>query len=59
MSKTTLFLGTGIFAIAILLLSSCGGGNLAKADAAKNKYQYKYAGDLYSQMAPKIKNQTT
>ncbi len=57
MSKTTIFLSSSILAIAVLLLSSCGGGgNLAKADAAKNKYQYKYAGDLYSQMAPKIKN---
>ena len=57
MSKTTIFLSSSILAIAVLLLSSCGGGgSLAKADAAKNKFQYKYAGDLYSQMAPKIKN---
>ncbi|MES2618024.1 MAG: OmpA family protein [Bacteroidota bacterium] len=57
MKKTTLFLGTGIIAVAILLLSSCsGGGSLSRADGAKSRYQYKYAADLYSQLAPKIKD---
>ncbi len=58
MSKTTIFLRSGIFAIALILLSGCP-VDLAKPDRAKAKYQYKYAADLYSQAATKIKDRDT
>ena len=58
MSKTTIFLRTSIFAVSLILLCGCP-VNLSKPDGAKARYQYKYAADLYSQIAPKIKDKDT
>ncbi len=58
MSKTTIFLRTSIFAVSLILLCGCP-VNLSKPDGAKARFQYKYAADLYSQIAPKIKDKDT
>jgi peptidoglycan-associated lipoprotein len=56
MNKIYRIFGASFLAL-ILVLSSCGGGvTLSKADEAKKRMQYKYAADLYTVLAPKIKD---
>lgn len=54
MNKITFILCTGLIGLSIML-SSCGGATLAKADEAKSRMQYKIAADLYSIYGPKVK----
>jgi len=54
MNKITIFWSLGILALT-LLISGCGGSSLAKADEAKERMQYKVAGDLYTLYGPKVK----
>lgn len=44
------------FLVTVLLISSCASPSLQKADEAKKNLQYKYAADLYTYLAPKIKD---
>lgn len=56
MNKLSVTLGACLIAL-ILVITGCGGGaSLSKADAAKKELQYKYAADLYTVLAPKVKD---
>lgn len=54
MNKSSIFWSLGVIAF-VFLLSGCAGANLSKADQAKDKMQYKVAGDLYTLYGPKVK----
>lgn len=55
MKKFSIFFSVGLLALS-LLITGCPSASLSKADEAKKRMHYKYAGDLYTQAAPNVKD---